>query len=201
MAIEIRPMILNTSSDWVMAAAGSSTWPPMVSVEAMAAIQPPNRLAMARAMYQTAITNETIDSGDSLVICDRPTGDMNISPEVCSMYMTTRKISGMRNAPSAKWAPISRIRKPAPTWISDRPNLTIGPGLRPRLPSTVQRAANTGAKIRIQPALIAWVWAALNEVLTHSLPAVLQPAAASCSGEPSTTAPPNHCTGCDSRSG
>jgi hypothetical protein len=67
------------------APAGSSTSPPTVSVEAKPAMMPPTNWAMDEARNQTAIMKLTTAGIDSLVISDRPTGDRNSSPVVCSI--------------------------------------------------------------------------------------------------------------------
>ncbi len=63
---------------------GSSTWPATVSTAVSWAILPARNWAAEVASIQTAISVEISAAGASLVISDRPTGDRQSSPVVCS---------------------------------------------------------------------------------------------------------------------
>src|SRR5438046_2599118 len=82
-AIPDQPSMLNTWTDVIRAAFGSSTCPPTVSVPARPAIHPPTYWAAAEDRNQTAIMKETTEGSESLVISDRHTGDRNSAPVGC----------------------------------------------------------------------------------------------------------------------
>ena len=83
--IEVRPgKFLKTSIAVASDLAGSSTCPATVSAAVSLATRPARYWAAELARNQTAIKVEIRAAGASLVISDRPTGERQSSPVVCS---------------------------------------------------------------------------------------------------------------------
>ena len=117
------------------------------------------------------VTGEYVDIGIS--------GTKEKRPELTKTELVTAEAEWVTGEYRKVWvrsynsgAMSSGVRKLPPTtaWAIPKPNLDTGSGLSQRRPSTVQRVANMGARIRMKPALKDWVWAASKPMSIHHVP-------------------------------
>src|SRR6476469_1195005 len=127
------------------------TCPPTVATLANWATTPAKYCATAIDRNHTPIIRPTMRAIDSLVIIDRPTGEMQSS---ATEWITYRPASHHKPtwklfAAPAKVVPQTRNRKPAPTPTSATANFTGIEGSRPRRERPVQSMLISGARITI----------------------------------------------------